>query len=268
MLLVIDSGNTNCVFAAYKGSELLGQWRLVTDVNRSPQQYKEALEPLLAQQQLNLNLVDGVAISNVVMDGLSGLVEFSQNHLHCDPLVVGDANVNLGLNIAVEAPNKVGTDRLVNIVAAYRRHKTSAIIIDFGTATTFDVMNVKGDFCGGVIAPGIELSLHALQNIAPQLPKINVNKPKKTIGTSTSCAMESGIYYGYIGLVENIVKHIKQEYGQNMTVIATGGLAPLLVDAIDIIDHLESDLTIEGLHSIYDLNQNLNDLTQNNKKSA
>ncbi|MBY0429697.1 MAG: type III pantothenate kinase, partial [Rhodospirillales bacterium] len=169
----------------------------------------------------------------------------------CEPLVVGDDNVRLGLNILLDRPEEVGADRLVNAVAAHACYQGALLVIDFGTATTFDVVDGQGNYCGGAIAPGINLSLEALHTAAAKLPRVAIGRPKTVIGKATVPAMQAGIYWGYVGLIEGLVQRMKQEFGAPMTVIATGGLAPLFAEATNAIDHLDPDLTLRGLLEIH-----------------
>lgn len=256
MLLVIDVGNTHSVFALFNGETLHTQWRVPTHPNHNADSYKESLE----HNGGNVKDITHVVISNVVPATMPTLHSFCLDYLQVTPLVVGEQNVNLGIEINVDTPSEVGADRLVNAVSAYRLYGRSAIIIDFGTATTFDVIDDKGNYKGGVIAPGINLSVKALHMAAAQLPDISVEPPANVIGTNTVAAMQSGIFFGYLSLIEGVVKRIRNEYAKEMITIATGGLAPLFVtpqydNATHGIDFLEQDLTIQGLRHIHLLNQ-------------
>jgi type III pantothenate kinase len=166
-------------------------------------------------------------------------------------MVVGDASVEIGVRILVDEPDEVGADRLVNAASAHARFGGPLIVVDFGTATTFDVVDRDGNYCGGVIAPGVNLSLDALHMAAAKLPRVAVQRPEKVIGKRTNSAMMSGVYWGYVGLIEGLLSRIQAEFGDTMIVVATGGLAPLFVDATDTIEHLDSDLTLRGLTEIY-----------------
>lgn len=254
MLLVIDAGNTNTVFAVFNDSELVGKWRISTDPRRTADEYILHLSYLLALEELSLEAIDGVIISNVVPQSSYALKQFSRKYLNCEPLIVGEGNVAVGIEVVLDRPSEIGADRMVNAVAALNRFGGNVVIIDFGTATTFDVVSEKGQYIGGVIAPGINLSIEALHMAAAKLPQVAVAKPAKVIGTSTVEAMQSGIYWGYIGLIEGIISRIKKEKNVPFKVLATGGLAPLFFEATDAIEHLEMDLTIFGLQQIYKIN--------------
>ena len=250
MLLAIDAGNTNIVFAVFDGEEQRRQWRSATDTNRTSDEYAVWLTQLMSQAALKPDDIDAAIIASVVPQALSNLRMLCRTYFSCDPLVVGEG-LELGLEIRVERPADVGADRLVNAVAAHLAHAGPLIIIDFGTATTFDVVDAEGGYIGGVIAPGINLSLEALHGAAAQLPRIAVEKPARVVGGGTVSAMQSGIYWGYLGLIEGLVARISAEIGGAPTVIATGGLAPLYAKGTDIIRHVDPDLTIRGLMDIY-----------------
>lgn len=255
MLLAIDIGNTNTVFAIFDGDKVRGEWRAATDPRRTADEYAVWLGQLLARQDMALSDVDAAIVSTVVPQGLHAIRDLCETYCECRPLVVGDAGVNLGIEVHVDRPQEVGADRLVNAVGAKGRFEGALIILDFGTATTFDAISETGAYDGGVIAPGINLSLEALHQAAAQLPRIAVRKPDAVISRSTVPAMESGIYWGYIGLIEGIVGRMKAEYGAPMTTIATGGLANLFAGWTEAVDEVDADLTIHGLHSIYQLNR-------------
>jgi len=254
MLLVIDAGNTNTVFAVFDGEVIVGQWRVATLPKRTADEYGVYIHQLFALKNLRLDQIKGVVISTVVPQGLFALRQMAKQYLSCEPLVVGDPGVDLNIKVKLDRPSEVGADRLVNAVAAYRRFGGNAVVIDFGTATTFDVINEAGDYMGGVIAPGIHLSMQALHSAAAKLPEVEVARPKKVVGTSTVEAMQSGIYWGYVGLIEGILHRMEKELGIKLKTIATGGLAPLFVKGTDAIEHLEPELTIWGLKYVYDMN--------------
>ncbi len=255
MLLVIDAGNTNTVFAVFDGNTLRGQWRMATDARRTADEYGVWLLQLLAREKITSEAINAAIMSSVVPHANFALRMLSRQYFNTELLVVGEPNVVLGIEAKIDRPREVGADRLVNAVAAWQKHKEPLIIVDFGTATTFDIVNDEGNYIGGVIAPGVNLSLEALHRAAAKLPNIAVERPKQVIGKDTVSAMQSGIYYGYVGLIEGIVARIKQEYGQNMQVIATGGLAPLFAKATPVINALEPDLIIDGLKIIYERNR-------------
>ncbi len=253
MLLVVDVGNTNTVFAVFSGEKLTGTWRISSVRDRTADEYALALSELLALGGIELKKISGIIISSVVPQTIFPLKMFSRKYLAMEPLVVGDG-VKLPIKVKIDRPTEVGADRLVNAVAAFEKYASPSVILDFGTATTFDVIGAKGDYMGGVIAPGINLSIDALHRAAAKLPEIAVERPEKVIGTNTVAAMQSGVYWGYVGLIEGIVAKIRAEYKKPMKVIATGGLSPLFAKATKIIDALEPDLTIHGLKILYGLN--------------
>jgi type III pantothenate kinase len=250
MLLAIDSGNTNIVFAVFDGDKRLGEWRAATDAKRTADEYAVWLSQLMKLDGIAPEKIDQAILATVVPEALHSLKTLCRRYFDSEPLVVGEKGVDVGISIKVEAPDEVGADRLVNAASAHERYKGPLIVIDFGTATTFDVVDRDGAYYGGVIAPGINLSLDALHQAAAKLPRIAVERPEKVIGKRTIPAMRSGIYWGYVGLIEGLVARIKSEFGAEMTVIATGGLAPLFADATKAIHHLDPDLTLRGLAQI------------------
>jgi type III pantothenate kinase len=254
MLLAIDEGNTNTVFAVFEGERLKGQWRISTEPQRTADEYAVWLGQLFALDGLGFNDIDDAVVSTVVPQGLRALVELSRQYAKCDPLVV-TTDIDLGLAVKLARPEEVGADRLVNAVAAHATFDGALVLIDFGTATTFDAIDAQGAYCGGVIAPGINLSLEALHQAAAMLPRIAVEKPARVIGDSTISAMQSGIYWGYVGLIEGIVTRMKAEFGEPMRSVATGGLAPLFAGATPEIDEVAPDLTMRGLLEIHRRNR-------------
>ncbi len=255
MLLTIDTGNTNTVFAVFREDEIIGKWRIVTDRSRTSDEYALSLIQFLALFNVKKEEIKNVIIACVVPQSLFALKTMCKEYFLCSPLIVGEDGVDAGIGIAIERKNEIGADRLVNAIAAYKKYGANTIVIDFGTATTFDVINKNGYYAGGVIAPGINLSIKALHIAAAKLPEVAVAKPEKVVGTSTVEAMQSGIYWGYIGLIEGIVNQIKNEIGEEMNVIGTGGLASLFFKGTNIIKYLEPDLTIYGLKEIYVINR-------------
>ncbi len=251
MLLAIDSGNTNVVFAVFDGEKQLGEWRASNDTNRTSDEYGVWLIQLMKVEGLKPADITDAIIANVVPAATYDLRGLCRRYFECEPLLVGEPDVDLGLKVEVDNPEEVGADRLVSAVGARDTYDGPLIIIDFGTATTFDVVDGEGSYRGGVIAPGINLSLEALHRAAAQLPRVAVKRPKKVIGTGTVLAMQSGIYWGYVGLIEGLVRRIAGEFGSEMTVIATGGLAPLFAEATEVIQHLDPDLTLRGLCTIH-----------------
>ncbi len=255
MLLAIDAGNTNSVFALFEGKKLRSQWRLATDQRRTADEYAVSLIQLMTLAGIDSKAVDSSIISTVVPGALFALRTLCNNYFHSDPMVIGESGVETGIHVVFERAREVGADRLVNAVAAYQQFGGNVIIVDFGTATTFDVVDNQGNYRGGIISPGINLSMDALHRAAAKLPTVAIERPQKVIGTSTVSAMQSGIYWGYVGLIEGIITRICAEYGAPMKVVATGGLASLFFNEMDAIDHLEPDLTMVGLQHIYERNR-------------
>jgi type III pantothenate kinase len=251
MLLAIDAGNTNIVFAVSDGTEVRAEWRAVTETTRTADEYAVLLQPLLQLQGLSFADIDSAIIASVVPSAMFDLRQLCRKYFHCEPLVIGDPDLDLGIKVNVDRPEAVGADRLVNTVAAHERYKGALIVVDFGTATTFDVVSEKGDYEGGVIAPGANLSAEALHGAAAMLPRVAVARTQSVIGKDTVPAMQSGLYWGYVSLIEGIVARIKEEYAKPMTVIGTGGLANLFHRQTAVIEHLDPDLTIRGLIQIH-----------------
>jgi type III pantothenate kinase len=254
LLLAIDVGNTNTVFALYREREALGQWRISTVRERTADEYAAALTQLMALKGFGQGDVGAAAICSVVPQALTPLKSMCQEFFNCTAKVVGE-NLGVGIQITIDNPREVGADRLVNAVAAHGRYRGPLIVVDFGTATTFDVVDEDGRYCGGVIATGINLSLEALHRAAAQLPRVAVARPSQVIGTSTVSAMQSGVYWGYISLIEGTVARIKAEFGAPMKVVATGGLAGLFAGATEAIEHVDRDLTMAGLVELFYANR-------------
>lgn len=255
MLLAIDSGNTNIVFALFDGETIRGEWRSSTTTDRTADEFGVWLTQLMSMEGIDRKQVDACIIASVVPAVMFNLKQLCRRYFGQEALVVGEEKVDLGLQILLDRPEEVGADRLVNAVAAHKFYKGPLIVIDFGTATTFDVVDGKGNYCGGCIAPGINLSLEALHAAAAKLPRVAIGRPRVVIGKATVPAMRSGIYWGYVGLIEGLVSRIVKEFGQPMTVVATGGLAPLFAEATPVIDHLQGDLTLRGLLEIHRRNK-------------
>ncbi|MDE1939831.1 MAG: type III pantothenate kinase [Alphaproteobacteria bacterium] len=251
MLLAIDAGNTNIVFAVHDGKDIRCEWRAVTETTRTADEYAVLLQPLLQLNGLEFADLHSAIIATVVPAALFDLRQLCRRYLNCEPLVVGDPDVDLGIGVQVDRPEAVGADRLVNTVAAHDRYKGALVVVDFGTATTFDIVGENGDYEGGVIAPGANLSAEALHKAAAMLPRVAVARTQSVIGKDTVPAMQSGLFWGYIGLIEGLLARIKEEYGKPMTVIATGGLAKVFHKQTAAIDHLDPDLTIRGLILIH-----------------
>ena len=255
MLLAIDAGNTNIVFALHDGDELRHKWRISSSSSRTADEYMVWLTQLMNLEGFNPSAVTGAIIATVVPQALFPLQLLCRRYFNCEAMVVGESGIDLGIDIKLENPREVGADRLVNAVAAHKLYGGPMVIIDFGTATTFDVIDDQGNYHGGVIAPGVNLSMEALHMAAAKLPRVAVEKPAKVIGSGTVSAMQSGIFWGYIGLIEGIVQRVRTEYGKPMKVLATGGLAPLFNESTDIIEIVDQELTTRGLFEIYDRNK-------------
>ena len=208
----------------------------------------------MASSNITTTDITACIIASVVPATLYSLKSLAQDYFGCEPLVIGEEGVDLALEVRIDRPDDVGADRLVNAVSAHQEYQGTLIIVDFGTATTFDIIDVDGNYIGGVIAPGVNLSLEALHMAAAQLPRVAIQRTEKITGKATIEAMQSGIYWGYIGLVEGLVKRLQDEHGGGLTVIATGGLAGLFSEATDCIKHSDPDLTLRGLLAIYRLN--------------
>jgi type III pantothenate kinase len=255
MLLAINANNTNTVFALWDGANLRGSWRTATDTKRTADQYVVWLDHLLQLDGLSRANIDGAVFASVVPEVNFNLVTLCRKYCHSNPLVVGEPGVKIGIKALVDRPEEVGADRLVNTVAAHDRYKGPLIVVDFGTATTLDVVDRDGNYCGGAIAPGINLSLAALTGAAAKLPSVPIRRTDRVIGTNTVACMQSGIYWGYIGLVEGLVGRMKTEFGSAMRTIATGGLAPLFEGSTPALETVDPSLSLWGLRLVYDLNK-------------
>jgi type III pantothenate kinase len=252
MLLCIDSGNTNIVFAVFDDEDKpRGQWRSSSHGERTADEFGVWLGQLMDKAGISAADITACIIASVVPASLYGLKTLCRDYFACDPLVIGEKGVVLGIGVLVDRPDDVGADRLVNAVSAHQLYGGPLIIVDFGTATTFDIIDAAGNYVGGVIAPGVNLSLEALHMAAAQLPRVGIKRTDTVTGKSTVEAMQSGIYWGYVGLIEGLVKRLTDEHGDSITVIATGGLAGLFFDATDCIGHSDPDLTLRGLLAIY-----------------
>lgn len=246
MLLCIDCGNTNTVFSVWNGVQFLATWRIATDHRRTADEYFVWLSSLMMLTKIDATISETI-ISSTVPRVVFNLRVLCNRYFDCRPLVVGKPDCALPVAPRVDQGTTVGPDRLVNTVAGFDRHGGDLILVDFGTATTFDVVDVDGAYIGGVIAPGVNLSLEALHMAAAALPHVDITRPSVVIGTNTVACIQSGIYWGYIGLVEGIVRQIRDERARPMRVIATGGLATLFDQGFDLFDAVEDDLTMHGL---------------------
>jgi len=256
MLLCINANNTNVKFAVYDGEKQVGDWRIKTEAGRTADQYVVWLNQLMMMAGLDLKRIDSAIIASVVPHSLFHLTMLCEQHLKTKPVIVGDPTVKLGIQVKMDIPvNTVGADRLANAVGGHITYQKPLIVVDFGTATTFDVADGEGNYLGGAISPGINLSVEILHSATAMLPRIAVERPKRVIGKSTTEAMQSGIFWGYVGLVEGMVRRITEEFGSELAVIATGGLAPLFVGTTPVLHHLDPDITMRGLVEIYRRNQ-------------
>ncbi len=250
MLLAIEQGNTNTLFAIHDGETWTSQWRAATDSSRTADEYAVWLFQLLAMAGLNFSMLDACIISSVVPQSIFNLRNLARRYLHVEPVVIGE-NADLGIPVRIDKPSEAGADRLVNAIGAHAVYSGPLIVIDSGTATTFDVVAADGGFEGGVIAPGINLSMEALHAAAAKLPRVAIQRPARVIGKDTVGAMQAGVFWGYIALIEGLIARIKAEYPAPMTVVATGGVASLFHGATETIDHFDPDLTIRGLLEIH-----------------
>lgn len=254
MLLVIDVGNSNTVIGLYDGDELLHDWRVRTVVNLTIDEYGMLIMSLYKTVNVNSKTIKDIIISCVVPTMLNVLEPLCLKYFNIKPLIVGPG-IKTGMPIHYDNPKEVGADRIVNAVAAFEKYKSPLIIVDFGTATTFDYVSEKGEYMGGCIAPGIVISTEALFERASKLPRVELSKPSKIIARDTVSSMQAGIMWGYAGLVDGIVKRIKKEINCNPTVVATGGLAQIIAAETETIDKVEEMLTLEGLKIIYSRNR-------------
>ncbi|WP_299768585.1 type III pantothenate kinase [uncultured Tateyamaria sp.] len=257
MLLTIDCGNTNTVFSIWDGTEFLATWRASTEWQRTADQYYVWLSTLMEFQKLDVDITD-VIISSTVPRVVFNLRVLCDRYFNCRPYVVGKSDCLLPAPPRVDEGTQIGPDRLVNTAGAYDRCGGDLIVVDFGTATTFDVVASDGAYVGGVIAPGVNLSLEALHSAAAALPHVDITKPQAVVGTNTVACMQSGVFWGYVGLVREICARIKAERAREMRVISTGGLAPLFQQTEKLFDDFQDDLTMHGLTVIHRFNKENN----------
>jgi len=253
MLLAIDAGNTNVVFALVDGREIRARWRIATDPRRTADQYAVWLHQLLELESFSKADVSAVIIGTVVPRALHNLEVLAAKYFHVEPLIAGHGKAAWPIALDVDEPHNVGADRALNAIAAHEKHAGDLVVIDFGTATTFDVVDAAGAYKGGIIAPGINLSLDALVSAAAKLPRIAIEAPRdnSVIGRTTESQMLAGIYWGYVAMMEGLVARLRAEIGRPVTVLATGGLAALFDKHTDLFDAVEPDLTIQGLSLLY-----------------
>ena len=255
MLLAVDAGNTNLVFALVDGGTIKARWRIATDPRRTADQYAVWLHQLLELEGYSRNDVSAVIIGSVVPRAVHNLEVLASKYFHVEPLIAGQGRAEWPLELDVDEPQNVGADRALNVIAAHAKHPGDLIVIDFGTATTFDLVSPTGAYKGGIIAPGINLSLDALVNAAAKLPRIAIEAPSgnSVIGRTTESQMIIGIYWGYVAMIEGLVERMRREVGKPVTVVSTGGLASLFDKHTTVFDAIEPDLTIQGLSLLHDM---------------
>ncbi|MEM1104788.1 MAG: type III pantothenate kinase [Pseudomonadota bacterium] len=251
MLLAIDVGNTNTMFAIYDGTDWVARWRSQTDSTRTADDYAVWLSQMCRMEGIPFGRFKGVIVSNVVPQAQFNFRNFARRYLDLEPVFVGDPGVDLGVEVDIDRPEQAGADRLVNAVGAFVEYGGPLIVVDSGTATTFDIVGRTGAFEGGIISPGINLSQKALHDAASALPRIAIQCPPRVIGKDTVTAMQSGIFFGYIDLIDGLIRRIKAEYGSAMRVVGTGGIASLFEGHSQEIDLYDQDVTIRGLLEIY-----------------
>ncbi|HEY5884132.1 MAG TPA: type III pantothenate kinase [Pyrinomonadaceae bacterium] len=251
MLLVIDAGNTNTSLGVFAGRELIAHWRLTTARSRTVDEYGVHARNLFELAELDFEAIDAIAIASVVPPLNYTLKMMAETYFHLTPMFV-DHTTDTGLEILYEPASDVGADRIVDAVAAIEKYGAPCIVVDFGTATTFNAVDSKGRYVGGAITPGIMISSDALFERTAKLPRVDIRRPQKVIGTSTVAAMQSGLYHGFVGLVDGVLRTMRQELGGTPRVIATGGLASLIATGSEFIELVDETLTLEGLRLIYE----------------
>jgi len=254
MLLAIDIGNTSIHVGVFAGEELRATWQIASDVHRKTDEYAVILLDLMAHHGLKTTDITDAVMCSVVPPLISTYAEFCEQYLKISPLIVG-VGVKTGVKIRMDNPREVGADRIVHAVAAHQLYGGPAIIVDMGTATTFDSISREGDYLGGVIAPGIGIAAEALFMRTAMLPRVELTRPKKAIGTNTVTAMQSGLVFGYVGLVEGIIARIQAELGEKATVVATGGYSKIIAKETKIFDAVNPDLVLIGLRLVYLMNK-------------
>lgn len=268
MLLAIDTGNTNTIFAVFEdGGDKICDWRCKTIPGRTADEYAVWLDPLFAREKLNFKDIQDIIVSSVVPDSNFNIRTLGEKYFDLCPVILGAQKVETGLEIDLEKPDDLGADRIVNSIAAIEKYGAPCIVLDFGTATTFDIINDKAVYCGGAIAPGVNLSVEALYNAAAQLPVINLQRPESVVGRDTVSALQSGLYWGYVAMIEGMIRRFTNEmnFARQPQVIATGGLASLFANDIKEISVIDDNLTLNGLAIIHDRTLAK---TRKNKKTA
>ena len=252
MLLVLDVGNTNTTLGVFEGGTLTHSWRLTSERQRTVDEYGIMCRTLLQLAKLDSSAISGIAISSVVPPLDFTLYKMAEIYFHIQPIFVNASNA--GIPVLYDDPREVGADRIVNAVAALSRYGSPCIVVDFGTATTFDAISRNGEYLGGIIYPGIQISADALFQRAARLRNTEIRRPERLIGTNPTASIQSGLYHGNIALVDGVLKKMVEELGEGTRVIATGGLAPLISRGSEVIEKVDADITLEGLRIIYDRN--------------
>ena len=253
MLLAIDIGNTNITLGVYDGESLVATWRISTDVNKQADEYAVLFNGLLQNRGMRESIITEIVVCSVVPPLTGVFEEFCQSHFGLKPLVVG-TGVKTGMRILYENPRDVGADRVADAVAAFQKYGGPVIVVDLGTATVFDAVSKDGEYLGGAIAPGVGVAADALVARASKLTRVELTAPQDAIGRTPSASMQSGLIFGYVGLIEGLVARFKKEMGPGVKVVATGGLAGTMAGETDVLDAVDSDLTLEGLKLIHEMN--------------